>query len=116
MSLRYTNPSGAHPSGYIGEVRHAHLACRGASLIPPPVAQDPTNAANLMPIVTHVLQGKREHVKVRLGTTALVFAVTDAPRRVRSTVPTTTRPTARACATSFTWWISPKLIWRLSDT
>ncbi|ORY82907.1 hypothetical protein BCR35DRAFT_290674 [Leucosporidium creatinivorum] len=44
MSLRYTNPSGAHPSGYIGE--------------------DPTNAANLMPLVTHVLQGKREHVKI----------------------------------------------------
>ncbi|KAK4700355.1 UDP-glucose 4-epimerase, partial [Phenoliferia sp. Uapishka_3] len=44
MSLRYTNPSGAHPSGYIGE--------------------DPTNAANLMPIVTQVLQRKREFVKV----------------------------------------------------
>ncbi|KAK4056345.1 hypothetical protein OIO90_002488 [Microbotryomycetes sp. JL221] len=44
MSLRYTNPSGAHPSGYIGE--------------------DPTNAANLMPIVTQVLQGKRDHVQV----------------------------------------------------
>jgi UDP-glucose 4-epimerase len=44
MSLRYTNPSGAHPSGWIGE--------------------DPTNAANLMPIVTHVLQGKRDEVMV----------------------------------------------------
>lgn len=44
MSLRYTNPSGAHPSGYIGE--------------------DPTNAANLMPIVTQVLQGKRDVVRV----------------------------------------------------
>ncbi|KAM0789844.1 hypothetical protein ACM66B_006691 [Microbotryomycetes sp. NB124-2] len=44
MSLRYTNPSGAHPSGYIGE--------------------DPTNAANLMPVVTQVLQGKRSHVEV----------------------------------------------------
>lgn len=44
MSLRYTNPSGAHPSGWIGE--------------------DPTNAANLMPIVTQVLQGKREEVMV----------------------------------------------------
>ncbi|KAM0755870.1 UDP-glucose 4-epimerase [Meredithblackwellia eburnea MCA 4105] len=44
MSLRYTNPSGAHPSGYIGE--------------------DPQNAANLMPIVTQVLQGKREFVKI----------------------------------------------------
>ncbi|KAK4051525.1 hypothetical protein OIV83_002665 [Microbotryomycetes sp. JL201] len=44
MALRYTNPSGAHPSGYIGE--------------------DPTNAANLMPVVTQVLQGKRAHVEV----------------------------------------------------
>ncbi|SCZ98284.1 BZ3500_MvSof-1268-A1-R1_Chr3-2g06271 [Microbotryum saponariae] len=44
MALRYTNPSGAHPSGYIGE--------------------DPTNAANLMPIVTQVLQGKRSHVMI----------------------------------------------------
>lgn len=44
MALRYTNPSGAHPSGYIGE--------------------DPRTAANLMPIVTQVLQGKRDSVKV----------------------------------------------------
>lgn len=47
MSLRYTNPSGAHPSGWIGE--------------------DPTNAANLMPIVTQVLQGKRQQVMVSIS-------------------------------------------------
>ena len=44
MSLRYTNPSGAHPSGWIGE--------------------DPTSAANLMPMVVQALQGKRKQVMV----------------------------------------------------
>lgn len=46
MSLRYTNPSGAHSSGWIGE--------------------DPTTAANLMPMVVQALQGKRKQVMVSL--------------------------------------------------
>jgi UDP-glucose 4-epimerase len=64
MSLRYTNPSGAHPSGYIGEVRLSLFRFR-YTVLNSESAQDPTNAANLMPIVTQVLQGKRDFVKVR---------------------------------------------------
>jgi UDP-glucose 4-epimerase len=42
--LRYANPSGCHPSGLIGE--------------------NPLEAANLMPVVSLVLQGRREAVEV----------------------------------------------------
>lgn len=77
------------------------------------IAEDPTNAANLMPIVTHVLQGKRDQVMVRSlsvspGSRADAFATT------RFMAPTTIRQMVRVSATLFTSSIWPRHILRLS--
>lgn len=114
MSLRYTNPSGAHPSGYIGEVSNPHgypapAAAQSSLRELCALAQDPTNAANLMPVVTQVLQGRREQVKVSHPSSVAVLSSPDRPCLCshRSLARTMTRPMGRACATTFTSLISP---------
>lgn len=107
MSLRYTNPSGAHPSGYIGEVSwrvpRSPLAVLTLPLTTGPHQRRQPHAPrdSRPPGQARACQGALD--PVYLDTRILITHFN------RSTAPTTTHQTARACETLSTSSTSPRL-------